>query len=60
LFVVVSAAAFASVHCFGGQTKVAYALGHGLAFAVIYVITGNLWPLITAHAIIDLYWFSVG
>jgi membrane protease YdiL (CAAX protease family) len=58
-FIVISAALFASVHLYGGPTKLAYALGHGIAFAAIYVITGNLWPLITAHAIIDLYWFSV-
>ena len=59
-FIVFSAASFASVHCYGGPMKVAYALGHGVAFAVVYVLSGNLWPLIAAHAIIDLYWFSAG
>ena len=58
-FVLISAVTFASVHLFGGQAKVAYALGHGLAAAVIYAITGNLWPVIVGHTMIDLYWFSV-
>jgi membrane protease YdiL (CAAX protease family) len=58
VFVVISAVAFASIHLFGGQAKAAYALGHGLAAAAIYAVTGNLWPVVVGHTMIDLYWFS--
>jgi membrane protease YdiL (CAAX protease family) len=57
-FVVISAVAFASVHLFGGHAKAAYAFGHGLAAAAIYAVTGNLWPVIVGHSLIDLYRFS--
>jgi membrane protease YdiL (CAAX protease family) len=58
LFIAISALTFASVHLFGGTAKFAYACGHGVAAAAIYALTGNLWPVIVGHTIIDLYWFS--
>lgn len=60
VFLLLSPLLFASVHCFGGPMKVVYALALGAAFGVVYVATGNLWPLIVAHLSIDFYWFSVG
>ena len=55
-FVILSSAAFASIHWYGGPRKVLYAFCVGLMTAGAYALTGNLWPLILAHFLIDAGW----
>ena len=57
LFVLLSSLAFASVHLYGGPPHAIYAFLHGLLAATIYLATGNLWPVIVGHMIVDLSWF---
>jgi len=57
-FVVSSAALFASIHWYGGPAKLLYTGCVGLMTATIYVLTGNLWPLIVGHFVVDFGWLS--
>jgi membrane protease YdiL (CAAX protease family) len=57
-FIVCSSVLFASIHWEGGVWVLTEALLFGLSTAVIYSITGNLWPLIIGHAWADYFWFS--
>ena len=57
-FVVFSAALFASIHWYGGPAKLLYTGCVGLLTAIIYALTGNLWPLIVGHFVIDFGWLS--
>jgi membrane protease YdiL (CAAX protease family) len=55
-FVILSSVIFASVHWEFGRVGMFEAIVFGLAAAIVYAISGNLWPLIVAHTIIDCLW----
>jgi hypothetical protein len=37
-----------------------YAFGYGLLFAILYLLTDNLWPIIVGHMLVDFGWLSSG
>jgi membrane protease YdiL (CAAX protease family) len=41
-----------------GPTKVLYTFCVGLMMSTAYALTGNLWPLIVAHFLIDFGWLG--
>ncbi|MEX2217017.1 MAG: CPBP family intramembrane glutamic endopeptidase [Phycisphaeraceae bacterium] len=57
-FVIISTLVFAGAHWEGGLPNVTEAAILGVFYATIYRLTGNLWPLMLGHTIIDWYWFS--
>lgn len=57
-FILVSSVVFASVHWYGGPTKILYTFCVGLMLSIAYALTGNLWPLIAAHFLIDFAWLG--
>ena len=56
LFVIVSSLLFAGSHFEWGEQKLAYAFGWGIIMGSIYAATGNLWPVILGHTLVDLNW----
>lgn len=57
LFLVCTTALFLPPHLYGGSANVAYAGVFALLAAILYLIVGNLWPLILGHFLIDLKYF---
>src|ERR1041384_5246566 len=57
-FVLASSLVFASVHWEGGVRALTEAFLFGVLAAVVYLLGGNLWPLILGHAWTDYIWFS--
>jgi membrane protease YdiL (CAAX protease family) len=57
LFVFVSSLLFASAHWEGGIWAISESTMWGLAAAVLYLASGNLWPLIFAHVVVDWTYF---
>ena len=51
---VISSATFGVLHAYQGPLGVGRTGLIGLVFAASFVVTGNLWPAIVAHALIDL------
>ena len=58
LYVTVSSVVFAGAHWEFGPPVVAFAFLYGVSFALLYVATGNLWPNVVGHALVDLLVFS--
>lgn len=59
LFYIASTAIlFSLIHWEGGVWNLTETLLFGLAMSTLYVLSGNLWPLIIGHAITDYLWFS--
>lgn len=58
IYLILSAAIFAGSHWEFGTTKLLYTFAWGLVNATIYLATGNLWPPIVGHVIVDLYWLG--
>ncbi len=57
-YVLLSSIVFSSIHWEGGIIKLLITFCDGILLAIIYLLTGNLWPLILGHFLIDLYWLS--
>lgn len=57
-YLIVSSLLFALVHWEQGSASVLGSFGFGLVAAAIYLKLKNLWPLIGAHALANLYFFS--
>lgn len=57
-YVVASSVIFAGSHFEGGLPNVAEAFVVGCFAAAVYRGTGNVWPLIVGHVVVDGYWFS--
>ena len=53
-FVAASTALFALVHWENGAAEIAATGAYGLLAALLYLHMGSLWPLVTAHFLIDL------
>jgi membrane protease YdiL (CAAX protease family) len=58
VYLVLSAAVFAGSHWEFGMTKLVYTFAWGLVMGAIYLATGNLWPVIVGHVIVDVYWLG--
>lgn len=56
-FILASAILFAAAHHENGVANVAGAFFFQLGAAIWYLRLGTLWPIIAAHALIDLYYF---
>lgn len=54
VFLLVSSAAFGAIHWEEGLARFASTAVVGFVAARLYLWTRNLWPLITAHAVVDL------
>jgi membrane protease YdiL (CAAX protease family) len=55
---VLSAAVFAGSHWEFGTTKIVYTFAWGFVTGLIYLATGNLWPVIVGHVVVDLHWLG--
>jgi membrane protease YdiL (CAAX protease family) len=55
-FLIVSSVIFTAVHFEGGLVRMFEALTWGAVAGLLYLGTGNLWPLILAHVIVDCLW----
>ncbi len=53
--VILSALIFGAGHIYQGLIRVGITAGIGLVFAVLFVLSGTLWWLMAAHAVIDIY-----
>jgi len=58
LYIAITAILFSLIHWEGGVWNLTETLLFGLAMSTLYVLSGNLWPLIIGHAITDYLWFS--
>ena len=58
VYLVLSAAVFAGSHWEFGATKVVYTFAWGMVMGAMYLVTGNLWPVIVGHVVVDLYWLG--
>ena len=58
LYVVISSVVFSSVHWEGGADNLYSTFMLGLLSSTIYVVTKNIWPIISGHIVIDYLWFS--
>jgi hypothetical protein len=59
-YVAVSSLIFAGVHWEGGLPSLAESYAVGVFAAIVFRLTGNVWPLIVGHIITDWYWFTGG
>lgn len=59
-YVIASSLIFAGAHWEGGVQSLAESFAFGVFAAVVYRATGNVWPLMVGHIVIDWYWFSGG
>jgi len=57
IYLTSSSLLFAAVHWEQGLASVVGALGFGFVAAVFYLQLRNLWPMITAHSLADIYFF---
>ena len=57
-YVLTSSSVFAGAHWEGGLRNVAESFAVGLFAAVVFRVTGNLWPLMVGHLIVDWYWLD--
>ena len=57
-YVLSSAIIFSSVHWEGGPCQLFYTLIYGIMAAAAYALIKNIWPLVIAHMILDVVWFS--
>ena len=57
LYLMFSSLLFAAVHWEQGAAALLGSFGFGLAAAAFYLQLNNLWPLIAAHSIADIYFF---
>lgn len=58
LFLCLSALLFAAVHWEQGMHNAIGAFGFGLAACLLYWKVNDLWPIVGAHVLIDIYHFS--
>ncbi len=58
LYIATTAIVFSLIHWEGGVWNLTEAFLFGLATSALYVVSGNLWPLIIGHALTDYFWFS--
>ncbi|HRE16404.1 MAG TPA: CPBP family intramembrane metalloprotease [Rhodocyclaceae bacterium] len=58
LFLFLSALVFAAVHWEQGVHNAIGAFGFGLAACLLYWKVNDLWPIVGAHVLVDLYAFS--
>lgn len=58
LYIAITTITFSLMHWEGGVWNLTETLLFGFAMSTLYVLSGNLWPLIIGHAINDFLWFS--
>jgi len=58
LYVLISSLVFSSVHWEGGNAQLFATFWFGVMAAIFYLWIGNLWPLVWAHFLSDLFIFS--
>lgn len=57
IYVVASSFVFAVIHWEQGLAGVLASFAFGLVAAIFYLQLRNLWPMITAHTLVDIYYF---
>jgi len=57
IYVFSSSLVFASVHWEQGMAGMLSSFAFGIVAAMFYLRLRNLWPMITAHTLIDIYYF---
>lgn len=56
-YVLIGSVLFAAIHWEQGLAGVVSTLAFGIVAAVLYLQLKNLWPMITAHILVDIYYF---
>lgn len=56
--ILASALVFAAIHWWTGLHNILGTLVLGVLFMICYLRVGALWPVVAAHALFNLYWFS--
>lgn len=57
VYVILSSVVFAAVHWEQGMAGILSVFAFGLVAAIFYLQLKNLWPMITAHTLVDIYYF---